>query len=252
MCDISLSIVTYNNKDIIKTTINSIIKHIENNFNYILYVIDNNSTDGTIDEVTSCDGNIAILRNQKNLGFGAGHNIVLDKINSKYHIVVNPDITIVNNVIGDMFKYMEENPDIGLLTPLVKHPDGRIQYLCKRNPTVTDLFIRLVFPNSFKKRQDYFTMKETGYDKPFEVEYATGCFMFFRTEIFKQVKGFDEHIFLYLEDADITRRVNQISKTIFYPYNFVIHDWQRGAHKNLKLMWINVKSALWYFWKWRR
>lgn len=139
MCDISLSIVTYNNKDIIKTTINSIIKHIENNFNYILYVIDNNSTDGTIDEVTSCDGNIAILRNQKNLGFGAGHNIVLDKINSKYHIVVNPDITIVNNVIGDMFKYMEENPDIGLLTPLVKHPDGRIQYLCKRNPTVTDL-----------------------------------------------------------------------------------------------------------------
>ena len=65
MCDISLSIVTYNNKDIIKTTINSIIKHIENNFNYILYVIDNNSTDGTIDEVTSCDGNIAILRNQR-------------------------------------------------------------------------------------------------------------------------------------------------------------------------------------------
>lgn len=94
-------------------------------------------------------------------------------------------------------------------------------------------------------------MKETGYDKPFEVEYATGCFMFFRTEIFKQLKGFDEHIFLYLEDADITRRVNQISKTIFYPYNYVIHDWQRGAHKNLKLMWINVKSAIWYFWKWR-
>ncbi len=252
MCDISLSIVTYNNKDIIKTTINSIIKHIENNFNYILYVIDNNSTDGTIDEVTSCDGNIAILRNQKNLGFGAGHNIVLDKINSKYHIVVNPDITIVNNVIGDMFKYMEENPDIGLLTPLVKHPDGRIQYLCKRNPTVTDLFIRLVFPNNFKKRQDYFTMKETGYDKPFEVEYATGCFMFFRTEIFKKLNGFDENIFLYLEDADITRRVNQISKTIFYPYNYVIHDWQREQHKKLKLMWINVKSAVWYFWKWRR
>lgn len=90
-------------------------------------------------------------------------------------------------------------------------------------------------------------MKETGYDKPFEVEYATGCFMFFRTEIFKKLNGFDENIFLYLEDADITRRVNQISKTIFYPYNYVIHDWQRGAHNNLKLMWINIKSAVWYF-----
>jgi GT2 family glycosyltransferase len=251
MHDISLSIVTYNNEAIIEKTIEILISHLENKLSYVLFVIDNNSKDDTVKKVQSCNGNIVLIRNNKNLGFGAGHNIILDKIDSKYHIVINPDITIVNDVISEMYEYMENNKEIGLLTPLVKHPDGDIQYLCKRNPTVTDLFIRLVLPNNFKKRQDYFTMKETGYDKPFEVEYATGCFMFFRTEIFKQLKGFDEHIFLYLEDADITRRVNQISKTIFYPYNYVIHDWQRGAHKNLKLMWINVKSAIWYFWKWR-
>ena len=251
MHDISLSIVTYNNEAIIEKTIEILISHLENKLSYVLFVIDNNSKDDTVKKVQSCNGNIVLIRNNKNLGFGAGHNIILDKIDSKYHIVINPDITIVNDVISEMYEYMENNKEIGLLTPLVKHPDGDIQYLCKRNPTVTDLFIRLVLPNNFKKRQDYFTMKETGYDKPFEVEYATGCFMFFRTEIFKQLKGFDEHIFLYLEDADITRRVNQISKTIFYPYNYVIHDWQRGAHKNLKLMWINVKSAVWYFWKWR-
>jgi GT2 family glycosyltransferase len=250
MYDISLSIVTFNNEDIIEKTIQSLVSHLENKLSYILYVIDNNSKDDTVKMVQSCIGNIVLIRNEKNLGFGAGHNIILDKIDSKYHIVINPDITIVNDVISEMYEYMESNNEIGLLTPLVKHPDGKIQYLCKRNPTVTDLFIRLVLPNSFKKRQDCFTMKETGYDKPFEVEYATGCFMFFRTEIFKQVNGFDEHIFLYLEDADITRRVNQSSKTIFYPYNYVIHDWQRGAHKSLKLMWINVKSAVWYFWKW--
>jgi GT2 family glycosyltransferase len=251
MYDISLSIVTYNNENIIERTVQSIVSHLENKFNYILYVIDNSSIDNTVQKVESCTGNIVLIRNKKNLGFGAAHNIVLDKIDSKYHIVVNPDITIVNEVINDMYEYMESNKEIGLLTPLVKHPDGRIQYLCKRNPTVTDLFIRLVLPNHFKKRQDYFTMKESGYDKPFEVEYATGCFMFFRTEIFKILNGFDEHIFLYLEDADITRRVNQISKTIFFPYNYVVHDWQRGAHKKLKLMWINVKSAMWYFGKWR-
>ena len=251
MHDISLSIVTYNNEAIIEKTIEILISHLENKLSYVLFVIDNNSKDDTVKKVQSCNGNIVLIRNNKNLGFGAGHNTILDKIDSKYHIVINPDITIVNDVISEMYEYMESNREIGLLTPLVKHPDGDIQYLCKRNPTVTDLFIRLVLPNNFKKRQDYFTMKETGYDKPFEVEYATGCFMFFRTEIFKQLKGFDEHIFLYLEDADITRRVNQISKTIFYPYNYVIHDWQRGAHKNLKLMWINVKSAIWYFWKWR-
>lgn len=247
---ISIAIVTYNNQDIIKRTIQSIISHVDGLFDYVLYVIDNQSTDHTVDEVLSCEGNIVLIRNEKNIGFGAAHNQVISLIDSEYHLVVNPDITIVNDVILDMYNYMEENKDIGLLTPLVKHPDGRIQYLCKRNPTVIDLFIRLVFPNGFKKRQDHFTMKETGYNKPFLVEYATGCFMFFRTEIFKQLNGFDEHIFLYLEDADITRRVNQISKTIFFPYNYVIHEWQREQHKKLKLMWINVKSATWYFWKW--
>jgi len=251
MYDISLSIVTYNNEDIIENTVNSIVSHIENKFKYILYVIDNNSQDYTVNQVQKCHGNIVLIQNKKNIGFGAAHNVILGQLDSKYHLVVNPDISIVNDVIYEMYQYMEEHHEIGLLTPLVKYPDGRIQYLCKRNPTIVDLFIRLVFPNNFKKRQDYFTMKETGYDKPFEVEYATGCFMFFRTEIFKQVKGFDDHIFLYLEDADITRRVNQISKTIFFPYNYVIHGWQRGAHKNLKLMWINVKSAAWYFRKWR-
>ena len=251
MYDISLSIVTYNNRNIIRKTIESIVSHIEDKLSYVLYVIDNNSSDDTVQRVLGCTGNIILVQNKRNIGFGAAHNTILDNLDSRYHIVVNPDITIVNDVITDMYRHMEEHREIGLLTPLVKHPNGQIQYLCKRNPTITDLFIRLVFPDRFKKRQDFFTMKETGYDKPFEVEYATGCFMFFRTSVFKQLKGFDKHIFLYLEDADITRRVNQISKTIFYPYNYVIHDWQRGAHKSLKLMWINVKSAIWYFRKWR-
>ena len=77
-----------------------------------------------------------------------------------------------------MTAFMDKRNDIGLLSPMIKYPDGRLQYLCKRNPTFIDLLIRLVFPRSFKKRHDYFEMKETGYNKEFEIEYATGCFMF--------------------------------------------------------------------------
>ena len=149
-----------------------------------------------------------------------------------------------------MYEYMEEHPEIGLLTPLVKFPDGRIQYLCKRNPTLWDLFIRLVLPRCFKNRQDYFMMKNTGYNTEFEVEYATGCFMFFRTSVFKELGGFDPNFFLHFEDADITRRVNQVSKTVFFPYNYVLHDWQRGSHNDYRIMWITIKSAMYYFQKW--
>jgi|LSQX01.1.fsa_nt_gb GT2 family glycosyltransferase len=255
MLDLSIAIVTYNNENSIEKCIGSILEHIGDSLSYHLYVIDNNSRDRTVDLVKSfqtgeTSEKLTLIQNSMNVGFGTAHNQVIDILDSRYHLVINPDITIVNDCIAEMAAYMDRNADIGLLSPLIKHPDGRIQYLCKRNPTFWDLFIRLVFPRSFTRRHHCFEMRETGYDKEFEIEYATGCFMFFRTEIFKKLNGFDENFFLYLEDADITRRVNQVSRTVFYPYNYVIHEWQRGSHKSLKLALVDIRSAFYYFKKW--
>lgn len=250
MIDLSIAIVTYNNERTIGECIKSILKFMTGKYSYRLYAIDNHSCDGTLETLQGLSDNINIIRNENNIGFGAGHNKLLNDLDSRYHIVVNPDIFIENNCIAEMAEFMDSNKDIGLLSPMIKHPNGNIQYLCKRNPTFTDLFIRLVFPHFFIKRHNYFEMRETGYNKEFEIEYATGCFMFFRTEIFKKLGGFDEHFFLYLEDADITRRVNEISKTVFYAYNYVVHEWQRGTHKDPKLMLIDVQSAIYYFKKW--
>lgn len=249
MVDLSIAIVTYNNEKIILRCIESIISHI-NDLTYQIYVIDNNSSDNTVDTLKKFHDKIILIQNKKNVGFGTAHNQVISLLDSRYHLVVNPDIIVENNCISEMTAFMDKRNDIGLLSPMIKYPDGRLQYLCKRNPTFIDLLIRLVFPRSFKKRHDYFEMKETGYNKEFEIEYATGCFMFFRTEIFKALVGFDEHFFLYLEDADITRRVNSISKSVFYPYNYVIHEWQRGSHKSIKLALTDVMSAAYYFRKW--
>jgi len=249
MFDITMSIVTYNNEKIIEKTIKSIVEHIYD-INYKIYVIDNNSTDRTCDIVKEIDGNIELIENADNEGFGKAHNKVLNKLNSKYHIVVNPDIVIENKVIIDMYNYMEQNQDVGLLTPLVKGVDNEIQYLAKREVTFIDLLIRRFLPGFFKKRRDYFEMRDTNYNSYFKVPYATGCFMFFRTDIYKELEGFDENFFMYLEDADITKRVNKISKTIFFPDNYVIHEWQRGSHKSFKLTWVNIESLFYYFKKW--
>ena len=250
MSDVSIAIVTFNSERTIKKCIESIMKYIDNKSTYRLYIIDNKSTDGTLAIVKSISDEITIIINEENVGFGAGHNKLLSILKSQYHLVINPDIVIENNCILEMTDFMNSNANIGLLSPLIKYPNGNLQYLCKRNPTFFDLFIRIAAPKLFIKRHHYFQMRNTGYDKEFEIEYATGCFMFFRTEIFKKLQGFDEHFFLYLEDADITRRVNEISRTVFYPYNYVVHEWQRGSHKSLRLMWIDVQSAFYYFRKW--
>lgn len=249
--DLSLAIVTYNNAEIIEDTVKSIIDNIPSEYTYKLYIIDNNSSDRTIEIVKKIKGNIEIIDSKINKGFGYGHNAILDKLRSKYHLVVNPDIIVENKEqIKKMFEFMEANGEVGMLSPLIVNPDLTIQYLCKINPTVFDMFIRRLSPKIFRKRQDRYVMKDTGYNKIMKIEYASGCFMFFRTDILKKLKGFDDKFFMYLEDADITRRVNEISKAMFFPEARVIHAWERGNHNSFKLARITVQSMIIYFKKW--
>jgi GT2 family glycosyltransferase len=250
--DLSISIVTYNNSKIIENTVKSIIKSIPNQYNYKIFIIDNNSDDKTVDIVKGIEGEIEVIPLKSNNGFGFGHNTIMYYINSRYHIVANPDIEIEDkNQIENMFNFMETSLSTGLLSPLILNKDYSVQYLCKRNPSVFDMLIRWISPNLFKKRQDRYVMKEMGYNQISDLEYASGCFMFFRTKIFQEIKGFDDKFFMYLEDADITRRVNEISNTLFYPHARVIHAWERSSHKKLKFVLITIRSMYIYFKKWR-
>lgn len=249
--DLSLAIVTYNNSRIIEDTVRSVVDSIPICYSYKLYIIDNDSKDNTIDIVRGINGNIEIIKLDLNKGFGYGHNAILNVINSKYHFVINPDIKIEDsNQIKKMIEYLDNNPNIGLLSPLILSPDLSIQYLCKTNPTVFDMLVRRISPNIFQQRQDKYVMKETGYNKIMRLDYATGSFMVFRTDIYKELKGFDDAFFMYLEDADITRRVNQISNAIFFPEANVIHTWERSSHKSYKFAKITVQSMFIYFNKW--
>jgi GT2 family glycosyltransferase len=249
--DLSLAIVTYNNSSIIEKTIKSILDNIPIEIKYKLYIIDNNSTDKTLELVKKMKGNIEVLDLQINKGFGYGHNSVIDLLSSNYHAVVNPDIIIENqDQLKKMIEYMDNNKSVGMISPLIVNTDLSIQYLCKTNPTVFDMLIRRISPKLFPKRQDKYVLKETGYNQVINIDYASGCFMMFRTSIFKEIKGFDDRFFMYLEDADITRRVNQVSNAIFYPKARVIHAWERGNHKSFKLALITVESMIVYFKKW--
>jgi len=254
MIDVLISIVTYNNEKIIKETIESIINQTYG-ISYKIVIYDNNSVDKTIEIIKSINAcNLEIIDAKTNFGFGYGHNQIINHEKAKYYLIYNPDLRIKNNILKELFEFMEVHIDIGMTTPKIIYPDGQLQYLCKQNPTVFDLFVRRFIPGFLQAfvqaRIERYEMRNTGYNKIFNIPYATGCFMFFRGEILKNLNGFDENFFMYLEDADITRRVNMISRSVFYPFNSVEHLWARGSHKSLKLAWVTLKSAIYYFNKW--
>lgn len=251
MTDLSMSIVTYNNSTIIVKTVKNIIENIPAEYTYKFYIIDNNSSDNSVDLIEKIEGNIEIIKLGVNKGFGYGHNAILNVINSRYHFVINPDIFVEDeDQIRKIIEYFQHNDDIGLISPLIINTDMSIQYLCKIDPSIFDMMIRMISPKLFPKRQEKYVMKDTGYNKTVPIKYATGCFMAFRTAVFKQLNGFDDKFFMYLEDADITRRANEISKAVFYPEARVIHAWERGNHKNLKLIVVTIQSMITYFGKW--
>jgi len=252
MKNINVSIVLFkNDKNLVKKTIYSCINSILINR---IYLIDNSPTD-ILSCLESLDNRIEYIFNNANLGFGKAHNIALKRSieeNIPYHLVLNPDVYFEEGVLEELYNFMENNPDVGLVMPKVLYPDGTLQYLCKLLPTPLDLFGRRFlnfgpFKKIVEKRNEIYELRFTEYDKIMEVPYLSGCFMFIRTEVLKKVGCFDERFFMYLEDTDLSRRIHRVAKTIYYPYVYIYHEYGKGSYKSLKLLYYHIKSAIKYF-----
>jgi GT2 family glycosyltransferase len=190
----------------------------------------------------------------KNLGYGAAHNIGLLKSieqNRAYHLVINPDISFDDSILSTIEKFMHNNSKIGLLMPKVYYPNREIQYLCKLIPTPFDLLIRRFLPAFLTKKWTYkFELREFGYNKLLDVPYLSGCFMFLRTKALKDVGVFDERFFMYPEDIDLSRRIHQKYRTVFYPDVSIIHHHAQSSYVNLKMLMVHTTNMIKYFNKW--
>ena len=198
---------------------------------------------------------INLLNPKRNLGYGRGNNLVIDKIESDYHLVINPDLFLEPDALHQALDFMHSNLDVGLLVPSVFSVDGQRQYLCKRNPTLFIMFLRSFSPNwlrlYFKFMLDEFEMRECSYDEIIEgIQYPTGCCMFFRTKSLKQVNGFDPDYFLHYEDADIGRRMLKVARIVYVPSVRALHLWARETHSSWKFRLVTIWSGLIYWGKW--
>lgn len=257
MKDLTITIVSYHNEEDVKKAVASIEEYTPKTISKQIYIVDNAEStlnkEGTgvaVFEKLACRyEDVTYLPTGENLGFGHGHNYVLEQLDSKYHAIVNPDIILEEDAFSKLLAFMEDE-SIGMCVPRLVDEDGNLLAVYRRDLTVWDMFIRMFFKAGFKKRQAYHTMQDADYTKPFHVPFAQGSFLLVRTELFKQLGGFDERFFLYMEDADLCKRVNQVSSLYYCPFATVIHKWEKGSHKSSKLFKLHVKSMIAYFCKW--
>jgi GT2 family glycosyltransferase len=252
MFEISCSIVLFNHKaEEVRKTIESFLACTKN---IRLYLIDNSAEDTLRYEFVS--PRLEYIFNGRNLGYGRAHNLGIEKIleNSKYHLILNPDVEFNAEILERLYKFMEERSDIGLVMPKVLYRNGELQYLCKKLPSPRDLFIRRFLPGRikllFKHLMERYELKFRDYNSIMDIPNLSGCFMFIRTKVFAEVGLFDEQYFLYFEDTDLCRRINENYRTVYYPRVSIVHGYSKASYKSFRLMRHHLKSSIKYFNKW--
>lgn len=247
---VSASIVAYGNFEETADTIASVLRMTQG-VDLTLYVIDNASPGNMGARLQKMFGEFCeIICLPKNVGFGKGHNAVLDKLDSLIHFVINPDIFLVNDVLAQITGYMLMHPDVAMVQPALKFPDGSDQYTAKRSPTFLGLLARQLPGRMLQKHEDKYLMRDKDLTRAQEVEFCSGCFFAVRTDAYKEIGGFDPGYFMYVEDADITRRMQPYGKSMYLPQFSVTHAWHRDARKKVKNFFWQVRSMFRYWRKW--
>ena len=218
-----------------------------------LFLIDNTST--RFFEYVFVDESIEYIPVESNIGFGSAHNKIINKINnfSKYHLILNPDVTFEPKVIPNLVTELQKNENIAMIAPKVLFLDGSHQYSCRRYPNVLELivrrfpFLRTIFRKVIYKGE----YREKDLNKSFFAEYLTGCFQLYTTNDFIKLRGFDERYFLYMEDVDICKKIDEFGKKkLYYPNEKIVHILKQGSSKNVNLFFRHLNSAYKYFLKW--
>jgi GT2 family glycosyltransferase len=228
-----------------------------------LYLVDNGGLPelrAAIEALRAHDVTTTILSGHGNVGYGRGHNLAIKRAKGLYHLVLNPDIDLSADALVRAVDFFEAHPDAGLLTPWIGDEQGHQQFLCRRYPTLLDLFVRGFLPagmrRMFTRRLARYEMRDLINDRDivWNPPIVSGCFMLFRTNVLQKLDGFDPRYFLYFEDYDLSLRAHDVAPVVYVPAVRVLHHGGGASRKGSVHVRMFAESAYKFFsrfgWKW--
>lgn len=222
--EISLIILTWNSEKYIKKCMESVLNEL-NDFNklYEIFVIDGGSQDLTLkilDELSSKNHNIRVIKLEKNFGTTISRNIGIRKSIGKYIFILDSDTEIKAGTVKILIDTINKGDKIGIVAPRLFHPDGSIQASCKRFPTIkTKIYKYMPFyatRNIAEKDELYDKIYEKGNKQITEVDYCISAAWMVNREAIDDIGFFDESYFMYEEDVDFCFRTIKKGFNILY------------------------------------
>lgn len=249
--NIVVSIVEFNTVNLLKKCLDTLFNKKWKN-NLAVWVVDNASSDNSVEMVEKNFPKVNIIKSEKNVGFGAGHNIVFKKVKADYFIVLNSDTEIEDDIFDGMVDFMEQNKTCGISSCKVIGFDGKLQ------PNGGDLpfgkaLINWLFNLDFMGGESFHRNDKEYYSKSHEVGWVSGNFMVIRKEIIEKLGGFDESYFMYFEDVDLCFRAKKAGFKVMINPGLSIKHLSGGSLDNPKLrQWGGEFKGLIKFYEYHR
>lgn len=243
---ISVVIISYNCKEYVEDCIKSIILTCYENIPEII-VVDNNSTDYTVEYISKLYPEVKMKPNSKNLGYSAAINIGAALSTGDYIVLSNADVIYKNGCIYGLVEKLKTNLQTGMVGPQQLYFDGSFQRSFGYFPSIKRALLDITGLSKFillqKKRQFF-----SGNFNSYNVEYLDGAVLCVSKALFEKLNGFDEGFFFYSEEVEFCYRINQLGLTCtLVPENKVVHhrggsQQDSGMNKKSIDMLVNSES----------
>ncbi len=214
----------------------------ENQVSFEVIVVDNGSTDPTVSRVASEFPQVALIANEDNRGFAAACNQAIGAGCGRYYFLLNPDTIVPPGGLDELAQFADAHPQAGVIGPKLRYPDGRLQYSCRRFPTVTAAIFRNTFLEPLTpgvKSVRYYLMADWDHAEVREVDWLSGAAMLIRAELVEQISGLDEGFFWGSEDVDFCLRACRAGWQVLYtPQPQIVHAVGRSSRQaELRIIW---------------
>jgi hypothetical protein len=248
--DLTVVIVNWNVRDLLRCCLQSIeaeASQAVGGFALEIVVVDNASTDGSVEMVRAEFPHVRLIANDKNRGFTVANNQGLALGQGRYLLLLNPDTEVTGGALATMVRSMDGHPEIGALGPQLRYPDGSLQSSRRRFPTFATALVESTVVQEWwgdnRVLRRYY-MADTPDDAIQSVDWLVGACLLVRRQAYEQVGGLDEDFFMYSEEMDWCRRIKDAGWLVVYlPTATVVHHEGRSSEQVIPARHIHFQSS---------
>jgi GT2 family glycosyltransferase/lipopolysaccharide/colanic/teichoic acid biosynthesis glycosyltransferase len=231
-----------------------------------LLLVDNASRDGMPQAAAAEIPGVRLLRNERNVGFGAGVNQGFRAARGRRVLLFNPDAELHDGALAPLMRVLDGDPDLAVAAPALWLPGGRLQdsarrfydagaILAQRTPWAgTSRGRRALRRHTMEAEKGALDGRSGAAGDPLRVDWVTGAAMLVDRDSVPAQGPFDERYFLYFEDVDLCRRLRAGGRGVaFVPSAQASHAWARGSRRHVPwnpLLWRHIQSGLLYALRW--